>query len=161
MSDTLTFFFTIAVCVACRESLLPTLQCKRPGGRADGTLIYESGKVVISGLDFMTTSADVGVRRITGTFYPVQGSSSSINHEKKPAYNFNIEVHMKNSPKFMERINSIEAKDWRSLLLDDITGESDPEEYDEYTEAYRDKVMKKRVDGIIKKYQGSVQLRTR
>lgn len=88
-----------------------TLDLKRPGGRADGTLMYRSGAIMISRLNFMARTADVGVRRITGTFYSVEGSSSSINHEKKPAYDLNIEVYMKNSPEFMERINSIEAKD--------------------------------------------------
>ena len=134
-----------------------TLDLKRPGGRADGTLIYESGKVVISGLDFMTTSADVGVRRITGTLYPVQGSFSDIDYEKKSACAFDIEIHMKDSPEFMERINSLEAKDWRPLLLEDLPGDADPkeyhvytdpEEYHMYTDAYRDKVLKKRIDSV-------------
>ncbi|CAN9243721.1 unnamed protein product [Alternaria alternata] len=123
--------------------------------------MYESGKVMIPGLDFMTTSTNVGVRRITGTLYPVQGSFSDIDYEKKSACGLNIEIHMKNSPEFMERINSLEAKDWRSLLLDNITGESDPEEYHVYTQACHDKIRKKRIEGIINKYQGPVQQRTR
>ena len=134
-----------------------TLDLKRPGGRADGTLMYRSGATMISRLNFMARTADVGVRRITGTLYPVQGSFSDIDYEKKSACAFDIEIHTKNSPEFMERINSLEAKDWQSVLLDGLTGENDPEEYHVYTQAYHDK----RIEGIIKKYPGPVQLRTR
>jgi hypothetical protein len=134
-----------------------TLDLKRPGGRADGTLMYRSGAITISRLNFMARTADVGVRRITGTLYPVQGSFSDIDYEKKSACAFDIEIHMKDSPEFMERINSLEAKDWRPLLLDDLPGDTDPkeyhvytdpEEYHMYTDAYRDKVLKKRIDSV-------------
>ncbi|RYN19876.1 hypothetical protein AA0121_g3343 [Alternaria tenuissima] len=134
-----------------------TLDLKRPGGRADGTLMYRSGATMISRLNFMARTADVGVRRITGTLYPVQGSFSDIDYEKKSACAFDIEIHMKDSPEFMERINSLEAKDWRPLLLEHLPGDTDPkeyhvytdpEEYHMYTDAYRDKVLKKRIDSV-------------
>ena len=48
----------------------------------------------------------------------------------------------------MERINSLEAKDWRPLLLEHLPGDTDPEEYHMYTDAYRDKVLKKRIDSV-------------
>jgi hypothetical protein len=138
-----------------------TLDLKRPVGRADRTLMYESGEVMISGLNFMTRSADVGIPRITGTLYPVQGSFSGIDYEKKSACDFDIEIHMKDSPEFMEKINSLEAKDRRSLLLEDLPGDTNSKEYHVYTDAYRDNFFKKRIEGMNKGYQGPMQLRTR